>query len=273
MPELPEVETTRRAIAPFVVGQTLQAVSVRQPHLRWPVPDMQPLLGQTVQHLERRAKYLIFAFPSGYLLLHLGMSGMLSWVPSNTPAARHDHIDWQFSATHSLRLTDSRRFGAVIWTPTLAEHPRLAHLGPEPLGGEWTVPYCVSAAQGSRQPIKAWLMSANRVVGIGNIYANEALFKARCHPLTPAGRLSVSQWIALIQASRAVLEAALQKGGTTLKDFRQPDGRRGYFSIDLQVYGRQDQPCVVCATVLQGLRLGGRQTVFCPQCQPKRSLS
>jgi formamidopyrimidine-DNA glycosylase len=243
---------------------------VRQPSLRWPVPKgLSALLaGRRVEGLARRGKYLLLDVGTGAVLIHLGMSGSLRLVPADTPPQKHDHLDFLFEGGQAVRFTDPRRFGAVLWTAAPpAEHPLLAHLGPEPLGPAFDGAYLWLRARGRRVAVKALLMDSRVVVGVGNIYANEALFRSRIDPRRPAGRISSLRFERLAEAVREVLTEAIAQGGTTLRDFVAEDGRPGYFQQQLQVYGRAGRPCVRCAAALREVRLGQRSTVYCPRCQ------
>lgn len=269
MPELPEVETTRRGIAPHLAGRKVTGVVVRDHRLRWPVPRglAAHLVGQPLAAVDRRAKYLLLRFPTGTVLLHLGMSGSLRIVRASTPADAHDHVDLVFG-TQALRLRDPRRFGSIHWVPgDAASHPLLARLGPEPLGDGFDAARLHAAAHRRRVAAKTLLMDSHVVVGVGNIYANEALFRAGVRPTRRSDRLTRADCARLVDAVRAVLTAAIAVGGTTLRDFVREDGSPGYFVSDLQVYGRGGQACPVCATPLKATRLGQRATVYCPKCQ------
>lgn len=270
MPELPEVETTRRGIVPHVSGQRVARVLVREPRLRWPVPpDLgTALAGQVIEGVERRAKYLLLRCPAGTLLIHLGMSGSLRIVPAATPAQRHDHADIVFDAGHCLRLRDPRRFGALLWTSgDPLHHLLLADLGPEPLDDDFSGAYLYRQARGRSVAVKHFIMDSHIVVGVGNIYANEALFLAGIHPLRAAGQVSRARYERLAAAIQHVLRAALAQGGTTLRDFHASDGRAGYFQLQLAVYGRAEQPCTVCKRPLIGIRQGQRSSYYCRACQ------
>jgi len=269
MPELPEVETTRRGIEPHIDGKKVTAVRVRQPRLRWPVPaDLSQLLvGQSVRSVKRRGKYVLVNFDQGDLLIHLGMSGSLRVLPEATEAAKHDHVEIVFDTGMMIRLTDPRRFGAVLWQPKGELHPLLASLGPEPLTDEFDVDYLVNACKGRSQAIKLLIMNAHIVVGVGNIYANEALFRSGIDPRRAAGKISKQRLERLVQEIKAVLDYAIKRGGTTLRDFLASDGKPGYFAQELLVYGRGGEACKQCAKPLKETRLGQRSTVFCTQCQ------
>ncbi len=269
MPELPEVETTRRGIAPHIEGCRIDRLVVRQPRLRWPVPAelAERLPGQQIRAVRRRGKYLLIDVDDGALLLHLGMSGSLRILDDGQPVGKHDHIDIELDSGQLLRLTDPRRFGALLWQAAAEVHPLLASLGPEPLSDDFTVEYLHSCCQGRRSAIKALIMDSHVVVGVGNIYANEALFMAGIDPRRAAGRVSLQRLEKLVEAIRFVLACAIEQGGTTLRDFVGGDGKPGYFSQHLNVYGRGGAPCLHCGRILKEVRLGQRSTVFCPGCQ------
>lgn len=269
MPELPEVEITRRGIAPALVGQTVTAVRIRQPRLRYPVPaDLEErVLGQAILAVRRRGKYLLLEFLSGCLLIHLGMSGSLRIVPAGQVEQKHEHFDLVVGA-HALRLRDPRRFGAVLWLshPALA-HPLLASLGMEPLDAGFDGAALYRLCQGRSTPVKQFLMDSHQVVGIGNIYASESLFRAGIHPLTEAGRLSRQRCLRLAQCIRETLLDALKAGGSSLRDFVHSDGSSGYFQQQYFVYGRDGEACRICGTTIQRIVLGQRASFFCPHCQ------
>jgi len=268
MPELPEVETTRRGIAPHAVGQTIKQIIVRQPKLRWPVPDtIHRLTHATIDQLERRAKYILLRTPQGTALLHLGMSGSLRVCPAEAVPEKHDHVDIVLTNALALRLRDPRRFGAVLYAPVGEPHALLNHLGPEPLSEAFTGDYLYQRAQGRRVAVKLFIMNAPIVVGVGNIYANEALFMAGIDPRRAAGEVSLVEYERLVHAIRSVLQQAIAQGGTTLRDFVREDGQTGYFQIALQVYGRSGENCVRCGEPLSHIRQGQRSTWYCPACQ------
>ncbi|MDX1654457.1 MAG: bifunctional DNA-formamidopyrimidine glycosylase/DNA-(apurinic or apyrimidinic site) lyase [Candidatus Competibacteraceae bacterium] len=269
MPELPEVETTRQGIAPHLTGHTVTAVVVREQRLRWPVPrELEAhLVGQPIVEVDRRGKYLLLKASRGGLLVHLGMSGRLQIVGADTPAQRHDHVDILFGE-RCLRFTDPRRFGALLWSESdPSHHPLLRHLGPEPLEEDFHGSHLHQEAQGRRLAIKQLLMDNRTVVGVGNIYANEALFRAGLHPRRSASTLTPGEWDRLAAMVRTVLLEALSQGGTTLRDFVDGHGKAGYFQQSLQVYGRNHQPCLHCGEAIQLCRLGQRATYFCSRCQ------
>lgn len=268
MPELPEVETTRRGIAPHIQGQNITALVVRQPRLRWPVsPGLsEQLLGEPIVEVGRRGKYLLLNLRQGSLILHLGMSGSLRVLPSATPPGKHDHLDICFSE-QCLRLHDPRRFGAVLWCQEPLQHPLLAGLGPEPLSEDFNLDYLQAALKGRNAAIKTLLMDSKRVVGVGNIYANEALFAAGIHPARSGGRISRARLARLLAAVKQVLAEAIEQGGTTLRDFTRADGKPGYFAQRLQVYARAGAPCPGCGHPIKQLRQGQRSTFYCGYCQ------
>ena len=283
MPELPEVETTRRGIAPHAIGRTIAAVDVHDRRLRWPVPMTLPatLTGRTVTRLERRSKYLLFRCErpassglsdhSGTLLVHLGMTGSLRWYSdaSTAPARRtHDHVDIRFGSGALLRYHDPRRFGAILWVEDpVGQHPLLAELGPEPFEADFSAVALHKALRSRSVAIKLALMDNHVVVGVGNIYANEALFHAGIRPTRAANRVSLRRLELLVDAVRSTLSAAIDKGGSTLRDYVDSRGEPGYFQLDYHAYGRAGLPCRRCATPLRSIRQGGRATTYCHQCQ------
>jgi len=269
MPELPEVETTLRGIAPHALGKSVRAVVVRHPRLRWPVPKQlaSELPGQTVRGLVRRSKYLLFEFDRGTLIAHLGMSGSLRVADAGEVPGKFDHVDIVFENGTCLRLRDPRRFGAILWTHDPARHPLLTHLGPEPLGEDFTGAYLFERTRKRKRAIRDFLLDGRSVAGIGNIYANEALFAAGIRPTRAAGRLTRADCTRLVQTLRATLKRAIRAGGTTLRDFRGGDDRPGYFQQRLKVYGRAGEPCPACHTSVRAVRLGQRSAFFCPRCQ------
>ncbi len=273
MPELPEVETTLRGIEPHICGVSIQYVTVRSRKLRWPIPDdfEHIITQQTVRYLSRRGKYLCLHLDKNTILIHLGMSGRLSIVTDEQPAQRHDHVDISFMNQCTLRYTDPRRFGAILLASQDKLHPLLEDLGLEPLSQKFTADYLLEQAKHRTMAIKPFLMNNKIVVGIGNIYATEALFLAKIHPSMPAKFLTVKQAQNLIPIIKQVLSEAINKGGTTLKDFLNSEGKPGYFAQQLRAYGRKGLPCVICTTPLQSCILGQRTTVFCPTCQSEPS--
>ncbi|TDR76690.1 bifunctional DNA-formamidopyrimidine glycosylase/DNA-(apurinic or apyrimidinic site) lyase [Paludibacterium purpuratum] len=270
MPELPEVETTRRGVEPWLRSQTIRDVVVREGRLRWPVPPhlADTLRGLTVRTIERRAKYLILHFDIGCLLIHLGMSGSLRIVEPTEPAGKHDHLDFVLDS-RLLRYRDPRRFGAILWyIGPLEFHPLLKDLGPEPLDAAFDGAALFAATRGKRSAIKLMLMNNHVVVGVGNIYANEALFGAGIHPAREAGALSRAECDLLARIIKETLERAIAAGGSTLRDFVGAEGKPGYFQQSYQVYDRAEQPCPRCATPICHIRQGQRSSYYCPQCQP-----
>jgi formamidopyrimidine-DNA glycosylase len=269
MPELPEVETTRRGLLPDLAGRRVHAVVARHTALRYPLPrNLSRLLaGQTLLGIDRRGKYLLFRFDKGTLILHLGMSGSLRLVDAGAPPGRHDHLDLVFGR-RLVRLRDPRRFGAVLWVQgDAAAHPLLARLGIEPLSDAFDGIWLHTATRGRSTPIKLFLMDSHAIVGIGNIYASESLFRAGIDPRTPAGRLSRRRCERLAAAVKATLDAALDAGGSTLRDFIHSDGGSGWFQQQHFVYGREGEPCRTCGAKVRALRMGQRSTFHCPRCQ------
>ncbi len=242
---------------------------MREPRLRWPVPDQLPLAlsGQAIWAVERRAKYLLFRTAAGSLLVHLGMSGSLRMVDPDVAPGRHDHIDVLLEGGSCLRYHDPRRFGCFLWLVPGQVHPLLRDLGPEPLSAEFDGQLLYRRSRGRKGPIKNFIMDGKVVVGVGNIYANEALFLSGIHPARPAGRVSLARYRRLADVIKQVLTSAIEQGGTTLRDFVGGDGRPGYFAQQLLVYGRAGQPCKCCGASLRELRLGQRSSVYCVTCQ------
>ncbi len=269
MPELPEVETTRRGIAPYLVGQQVVALTIRQPRLRWPIPQQlrRRLPGQTIESVERRAKYLLAHTAAGSALMHLGMSGSLRVLPAGTPFGKHDHYDWQLDNGQILRFTDPRRFGCLLWQPVGTTHPLLARLGPEPLDDTFDGRHLWAASRGRSAAVKNFLMDQKVVVGVGNIYAAEALFAAGIHPARAAGAVSRTRYEKLAIEIKRILVYAVKRGGTTLRDFLSPDGSPGYFEQELFVYGRDGECCKVCGKPIRVSVLGQRSTFYCTHCQ------
>ncbi len=270
MPELPEVETTRRGIAPQVVGHRIAAFHVYDPRLRWPVPALlqKTLVGRAVDGLDRRGKYLLFRMGGDTLLVHLGMTGSLRAFVRPPARAAHDHVDIVFDTGTVLRYRDPRRFGAILWVPPPADaHPLLARLGPEPFDPTCDAVYLKQATRRRAAAIKSVLMDNRVIVGVGNIYASEALFRAGIRPTTPANRFSTARLARLLAEVRATLAEAIAKGGSTLRDYVDSRGEPGYFQLEYRVYGREGLPCRVCRSTIRTLRLGGRASAYCPRCQ------
>lgn len=270
MPELPEVETTCRGIAPHITGHTIEQVIIRNPSLRWPITVNldQILPGLSIQAVSRRAKYLLFSTSVGTMLIHLGMSGSLRIVSRDLPPGKHDHVDFIFTNGTVLRFNDPRRFGAVLWTQAPAEeHALLRDLGPEPLRDGFSGDLLYTLSRTRKVPVKSFIMDSHIVVGVGNIYANEALFMAGILPTRQAGKVSLARYQQLADCIRVVLQHSIDQGGTTLRDFVNEAGNPGYFKQQLRVYGRTGQPCINCQQPLKELRLANRSTVFCSHCQ------
>lgn len=269
MPELPEVETTRRGLSPHLIGRRVLAVTLRRADLRWPIPTAirDELPGQRIADVARRAKYLLLEAQTGSVLLHLGMSGSLRVLPVEIPPGVHDHVELLLDSGKLLRFNDPRRFGSLLWQPAGTLHPLLARLGPEPLSDAFDGAHLWRASRGRRAAVKTFLMDQSIVVGVGNIYAAEALFAAGIAPRTPGGRISLRRYQALAVAVQRILAHAIERGGTTLRDFISPDGAPGYFEQELLVYGREGQRCKACKTPLRHAMIGQRASVWCPRCQ------
>jgi formamidopyrimidine-DNA glycosylase len=274
LPELPEVETTRRGIAPYVVGRRVTGVILRRADLRWPIPPeiSERLPGQRIDAVERRAKYLLLHTAAGSALLHLGMTGVLRVLPPDAPVGKHDHVDIALERTSTqapriLRFTDPRRFGCLLWQPPDTIHELLAKLGPEPLTDDFDGDLLWHRSRGRTAAVKLFLMDNAVVVGVGNIYASEALFRAGIDPRKPASSLSRARYARLAAEVKRLLAWAIERGGTTLRDFLAPDGAPGYFFRELMVYGRAGEPCHVCGTPIRQVVLGQRSTFWCPRCQ------
>ncbi|NKC00406.1 MAG: bifunctional DNA-formamidopyrimidine glycosylase/DNA-(apurinic or apyrimidinic site) lyase [Pseudomonadales bacterium] len=284
MPELPEVETTRRGVEPWVVGRTLKTTRTYQSSLRWPIEAPKALHGANINGVYRRGKYLLFGLDlgddhdNGTLIVHLGMSGSLRVLAVDTPRLKHDHFELVVSGPRKsksaqedklIRLNDPRRFGCVLYQsgndPKV--HPLLAHLGVEPLGNEFSGEYLFQLSRRRKLAVKNFIMDSKIVVGVGNIYAAESLFQAGIRPTVPAGKVTRQAYEDLSQRIRGVLADAIRQGGTTLRDFVGSDGKPGYFKQSLYVYGREGEPCQVCATRLKGVNIGNRSSVYCPTCQ------
>lgn len=268
MPELPEVEVSRMGIAPHVTNQTVTRIIVRNAKLRWPVPEeISQIEGQVIRRVTRRAKYLMLETDAGYAIVHLGMSGSLRVLPAGIPPEKHDHVDLCLSSGEVLRYNDPRRFGAWLWQSDEGEHPVLAKLGPEPLSEAFTADYLQEKAKGKRTAVKQFIMDNHVVVGVGNIYANESLFAAGIHPKREAGKISAQRLALLVDEIKSVLAFAIEQGGTTLKDFKNADGKPGYFAQELQVYGKGGEPCPRCDKPLSEVKIGQRASVYCSDCQ------
>ena len=270
MPELPEVETTRRGIEPAIRDRTIVRVELRERRLRWPVPRALPslLAGRRVQGVRRRAKYLLIDLDGGALIAHLGMSGSLRVLPAGTPTIAHDHYDLVLDSGRCLRYNDPRRFGSLLWTVRdPLRHRLLAGLGPEPFDPSLDAERLAAAARGRRVTVKQFIMDQSVLVGVGNIYASESLFRAGVDPRRPAGRVGVERWTRILDEVRAVLGEAIGQGGSTLRDYVNPDGAPGYFAQNLYVYERAGEPCRRCGTAIRQRVQGQRSTYYCPACQ------
>ena len=270
MPELPEVETTRRGIEPLVINKVVDQVLIHNASLRWPVPHELTFIlpGQTFGVVNRRSKYLLFSLDKGTLILHLGMTGHLRVDAKPSVKRKHDHVEIVFTDGSALRYNDSRRFGSILWTEDdPAQHVRLAALGPEPFNSEFNAAYLYKLSRERKVAVKPFLMNAHIVVGVGNIYASEALFRSRISPVRPAGKVSKASYERLVKAVRIILADAITAGGTTIRDFANSDGQPGYFSQELKVYGRAGQKCSSCDTLIKQIKLGQRSTFYCPSCQ------
>ena len=270
MPELPEVETVRRGLSLHLIGTRVRKVIIRQRRLRFPVTAAleQKIKGLCIETIERRAKYLLIKLEHGCLIYHLGMSGSLRLVDENTAAGRHDHIDLYTDDQRILRFCDPRKFGLVLWTAKdPRQHRLLRHLGPEPLHNNFNGEYLYLKSRGRKSAVKNFLMDSRIVVGIGNIYANEALFKARVHPKRAAGCIARHRYESIVEAVQETLKNAIHKGGTTLRNFVAQDGRPGYFKQALNVYQRSGEACLWCRTPIRRSRIAQRSTFYCPRCQ------
>lgn len=270
MPELPEVETTRRGLLPHLVNRRVTDIEIRDRRLRWPTPRglKQKLAGQKVIDIRRRGKYLIFDFERGHMLAHLGMSGSLRIVDRRAIVRKHDHIDWLFESGKILRFHDPRRFGSIHWIPgDPLQHPLLIHLGLEPLEESFNGGYLLSRGRNRKVAVKNFIMNATVVTGVGNIYASESLFLAGIHPNRPAGDISLASYRLLAEAIKTVLNASIEQGGTTLRDFVNENGNPGYFRQRLRVYERAGNPCPQCGDTIRTQVIGQRASYFCPRCQ------
>lgn len=270
MPELPEVETTLRGLAPHLHGQRVADAVIRNAQLRWPIPrDLPELLrGQTIRSLQRRAKYLLLAFDHGTLILHLGMSGSLRILTAATAADKHEHFDLVLESGILMRLRDPRRFGAVLWhSGAIDTHPLFAKLGPEPLHAEFDAEHLYRATRKRSAAIKLLIMDSHTVVGVGNIYANEALFRAGIKPQLAAGKVSLARCARLVAEIRATLSESIELGGSSLRDYVDSDGKQGYFQQHYWVYARTNEECKNCGTTIKLIKQGQRSSFYCPHCQ------
>jgi len=270
VPELPEVETTRRGLEPHLKDRRIEKIAIRDRRLRWPIPRglEKRATGSVIHNVERRGKYLLIKCDNGWLIVHLGMSGRLRVLPQATPPSKHDHFDLVLSSGAVVRFTDPRRFGALLWTSgDPARHPLLRNMAPEPLEPSFNAQWLHARTRKRDIAIKLALMNNEIVTGVGNIYANEALFRAAIHPKTRAGRLSLRRCEKLVQAVKETLFDAIAAGGSSLRDFFGTDGSPGYFQQNYMVYGREGERCRVCNTPVRSCRLGQRSTFYCTRCQ------
>ena len=268
MPELPEVETSRRGILPYLKGQTIAQIIVRNSKLRWAIDTaISGAKGQVIVDIKRRAKYLLLQLTHDWIVIHLGMSGSLRILETNQPPAKHDHVDLVLVNGVRLRYTDPRRFGSWLWTHSIEELPQLKQLGPEPLTDDFSANYLFEKANNRKIPIKSWIMDNHIVVGVGNIYASESLFLAKINPNRKVSSLTLVECERLVTAIKLVLTKSIEQGGTTLKDFVQSDGKPGYFVQNLQVYGREGEQCLICQSNIKSNRIGQRNTFYCENCQ------
>lgn len=269
MPELPEVETTRKGIQPYIEQQVVVTVNVRQPKMRWPVPDeIHQMEGQKVESVKRRGKYLLVETLKGTALIHLGMSGSLRVVEAGDAYEKHDHVEFIIENNKAIRLRDPRRFGAVLWTTkNPLKHKLIRSLGPEPLSEDFNADYLFQRSRNRSVSIKQFIMNGQIVVGVGNIYACESLFKSGISPKAIAGKVSKARYQKLVSMIKEVLAEAIVQGGTTLKDFVQAEGKPGYFQQQLNVYGRTDEACHRCKSKIKQIKQGQRSTFYCTTCQ------
>lgn len=271
MPELPEVETTKQGIKPHLEGHIISAIQIRNHKLRLPIPvNIDELCrGKQITAILRRGKYLLLHLNQGYILIHLGMSGHLRIVPHTASPQKHDHVELIMNNGLALRFCDPRRFGLFIYIDENPyQHPLLSHLGPEPLSDDFNSEYLLHRATNKSQPIKSFIMDSRVVVGIGNIYATESLFLAKIHPNTSAKKISSKEFNSLTGHIKEILQSAIEAGGTTLRDFYSSDGKPGYFSFSLQVYGRKNRACLECENKIETIVIAGRHSAFCAHCQP-----
>lgn len=271
MPELPEVETLRRALLPLVVNKTCTALKFYRKDIRFPIPQatlQKQMVDQIVSQIQRVGKYLLLKVPDGAMLLHLGMSGRVTLKTSMSPREKHTHAIFQFDNDTFLHFVDPRRFGCILWVPKSGEHPLLDKLGPDPFSPDANAGAMKSLAKNCRSPIKTFIMDARRITGVGNIYACESLYQAGINPKCKAGRVTLAEWDRLLSCVRSTLESSIAAGGTTLRDFFDPSGTAGYYAVKLSVYGKEGDPCPKCKTTISRLVHSGRSTFFCKTCQP-----
>lgn len=272
MPELPEVETLRRALLPLVVNKTCTALKFYRKDIRFPIPKttlQKQVKNQVVSEIQRNGKYLLLQVPEGAMLWHLGMSGRVSLQTSMTPQEKHTHAIFQFGPDTCLHFVDPRRFGCILWVPKSGKHPLLDKMGPDPFSPEANAAALKNRAKNCRSPIKTFIMDARRITGIGNIYACESLYQAGISPKRKAGKITLAEWERLLSCVRSTLESSISAGGTTLRDFFDPNGSAGYYAVKLLVYGKEGQPCPKCKTPISRLVHSGRSTFFCANCQGK----
>lgn len=269
MPELPEVETTKRAIAPLIENKTIAKVDILQKQLRWMIPDeiATILINKKITTVTRRAKYLLFHTNIGTMIIHLGMTGTLTIHPANSALKKHDHFQIQLKSGAIMRYNDPRKFGCILWTHDYQQHRLLSNLGPEPLTPAFNSKYLLSKCMAAKKNIKSLIMDSKVVVGVGNIYANESLFAAKIIPSRSATLVTENEADLLVKSIKSILKKSIKLGGTTLKDFYAPDGKPGYFKQALSVYGREDQNCYHCDDIIQKIVIGQRATTFCATCQ------
>ena len=270
MPELPEVETSRRGIEPHILNRSVTQVVIRQKKLRWPIPGAlkKLLINESIQQVERRGKYILLRTKAGTVILHLGMSGSLRILDKSIAAEKHDHFDIVFDNNKVLRLRDPRRFGSVLWTKTdPLKHKLLKDLGPEPLDDVFNAQYLFDISRNRKVPVKTFLMNSHIVVGVGNIYANESLFSAGINPKRAANKISLARYEKLVPTIKSILKKSIEQGGTTLKDFINEDGKPGYFQQTLSVYGRTGEPCINCKKPIKQITQAQRSTFYCTSCQ------
>jgi len=271
MPELPEVETLRRALLPLVVDKTCTTLKFYRKDIRFPIPQAtlrKQFANQVVSEIQRNGKYLLFQVPNGAMLLHLGMSGHVSLQESMTPQEKHTHATFRFDSKTCLHFVDPRRFGCILWVPKSGRHPLLDKMGPDPFSPDANAKAMKSLAKKCRSPIKTFIMDAKRIAGIGNIYACESLFQASINPKRKAGGVTLAEWDRLLSCVRSTLEKSISAGGTTLRDFFNPSGGAGYYAIQLSVYGKEGEPCQKCKTPISRMIHSNRSTFFCKTCQP-----
>lgn len=269
MPELPEVETTLRGISPYLLNKKIKHIQVRQPRLRWPVPaELNQAEGQTVKSLHRRGKYIVATTAAGSIILHLGMSGSLRIAEKPFEIRKHDHVLFELANNKQMIYHDPRRFGTILWSNgAAAGHPLLADLGPEPLSDAFDGSHLFTHSRGKKVAVKNYIMNGRIVVGVGNIYASEALYRSGIRPGKAAGRVTAAAYDSLAAEIKTVLDAAIKSGGTTLRDFVNSEGQPGYFQQTLNVYGREGLPCRKCGSPVKQRTIGQRSTFYCSNCQ------